>query len=77
MQHWISFHIKIPPSRPSPRGEGAHYHLESFPPWGKMKGGKIILLVNFNFYHHLSYFARNVIHRNLWHMGIFREEYAI
>lgn len=27
----------VPPSRPSPTGEGA----KTFPPWGKMKGGKI------------------------------------
>jgi hypothetical protein len=26
-----------PPSQPSPRGEGVAF---TFPPWGKMKGGK-------------------------------------
>jgi hypothetical protein len=31
----ISYWGKLPPSQPSPTGEGA----KTFPPWGKMKGG--------------------------------------
>jgi hypothetical protein len=37
---YISFslsHYQITPSQPSPTGEGVP---KTFPPWGKMKGGK-------------------------------------